>query len=59
MTMTPTQPGVPTFADGELISTSPGTGEEVGRFPVADADTVAAAVKRAREMSLLPNVQGS
>jgi acyl-CoA reductase-like NAD-dependent aldehyde dehydrogenase len=49
MTMTPTQPGVPTFADGELISTSPGTGEVVGRFPVADADVVAAAVKRARE----------
>ena len=42
-------PGVPVFADGELISTSPATGDEVGRFPVADADAVAAAVERARE----------
>ena len=33
-------PGVPAFADGELISTSPATGDEVGRFPVADADAV-------------------
>ncbi len=41
-------PGVPEIAHGVLISTSPNTGAEVGRFPVADADAVAAAVGRAR-----------
>jgi succinate-semialdehyde dehydrogenase/glutarate-semialdehyde dehydrogenase len=41
-------PGAPTVVDGELISTSPTTGAEVGRFPVADAEAVAAAVARAR-----------
>ena len=41
-------PGVPVIADGELISTSPATGAEVGRFPVADAEEVGAAVGRAR-----------
>jgi acyl-CoA reductase-like NAD-dependent aldehyde dehydrogenase len=46
-----TAPGVPTISDGQLISTSPGTGEEVGRFPVADADAVLAAVGRARAAS--------
>jgi acyl-CoA reductase-like NAD-dependent aldehyde dehydrogenase len=42
-------PGVPVITGGELISTSPGTGEEVGRFPVADAQAVADAVARARK----------
>jgi succinate-semialdehyde dehydrogenase / glutarate-semialdehyde dehydrogenase len=41
-------PGASTVVDGELISTSPATGAEVGRFPVADAQAVAAAVARAR-----------
>jgi succinate-semialdehyde dehydrogenase/glutarate-semialdehyde dehydrogenase len=41
-------PGAPTVVDGELISTSPTTDAEVGRFPVADAEAVAAAVARAR-----------
>ena len=41
-------PGVPVIADGLLISTSPATGEEVARLPVADAAAVAAAVQRAR-----------
>ncbi len=44
-------PGVPVVVDGQLISTSPATGEEVGRFPVADAAAVAAAVARARAAS--------
>ncbi len=44
-------PGVPVVANGELISTSPVTGAEVGRFPVADAESVAAAVARARAAS--------
>lgn len=44
-------PGLPVIANGELISTSPATGEEVGRFPVADAEAVAAAVRRARAAS--------
>lgn len=34
--------------DGQLISTSPATGEEVGRFPAATPADVAAAVARAR-----------
>jgi acyl-CoA reductase-like NAD-dependent aldehyde dehydrogenase len=41
-------PGVPVIVDGELISTSPDTGVEVGRYPVADAAAVADAVTRAR-----------
>jgi acyl-CoA reductase-like NAD-dependent aldehyde dehydrogenase len=45
---TPTPPGTPVIADGELISSSPATGAEVGRFPVADAEAVKAAVARAR-----------
>jgi acyl-CoA reductase-like NAD-dependent aldehyde dehydrogenase len=40
-------PGI--AADGRLVSTSPATGEEVGRFPVADPAAVAAAVAAARE----------
>src|SRR5215475_5830138 len=41
-------PGVPVIADGMLISTSPATGEEIARLPVADAEAVAEAVRRAR-----------
>src|SRR2546430_6067729 len=48
MTATRT-PGVPVIEDGALISTNPATGEEVGRFPVAGPDEVAAAVTRARD----------
>ncbi len=40
--------GVPVIVDGELISSSPATGVEVGRFPVADATAVGEAVTRAR-----------
>jgi succinate-semialdehyde dehydrogenase / glutarate-semialdehyde dehydrogenase len=47
MTVTPV-PGVPTVTDGALVSTSPATGEEVGRFPVHGEAEVAAAVARAR-----------
>jgi acyl-CoA reductase-like NAD-dependent aldehyde dehydrogenase len=47
MTATRT-PGLPAIEDGMLVSTNPATGEEVGRFPVADADDVRAAVERAR-----------
>jgi acyl-CoA reductase-like NAD-dependent aldehyde dehydrogenase len=43
------EPGVPVVVDGQLVSTNPATGVEVGRFPVADATAVAEAVKRARE----------
>jgi succinate-semialdehyde dehydrogenase/glutarate-semialdehyde dehydrogenase len=50
MTATRT-PGVPVVEDGTLVSTNPATGEEVGRFPIASADDVAAAVARAREAS--------
>lgn len=42
-------PGVPVVDDGMLISTNPATGVEVGRFPAATAEDVAAAVARARE----------
>jgi acyl-CoA reductase-like NAD-dependent aldehyde dehydrogenase len=45
-------PGVPVVVDGELISSSPQTGVEVGRFPVADAEAIAAAVTRARTAAL-------
>ncbi|MET7392610.1 aldehyde dehydrogenase family protein [Dactylosporangium sp. NPDC005572] len=48
MTATRT-PGVPAVDEGSLISTSPATGEEVGRFPVASADHLTAAVARARD----------
>ncbi|BCJ54513.1 aldehyde dehydrogenase [Actinoplanes sp. NBRC 14428] len=47
MTATRT-PGTPVVEDGVLISTSPATGAEAGRVPVAGADAVAAAVERAR-----------
>ncbi|MEV6596885.1 aldehyde dehydrogenase family protein [Actinoplanes sp. NPDC051346] len=47
MTATRT-PGVPVVEDGFLISTSPATGVEAGRVPVADAAAVTAAVERAR-----------
>lgn len=42
-------PGVPVIEDGVLISTNPATGEEAGRVPAASADSIDAAVKRARE----------
>ncbi|MFI5497400.1 aldehyde dehydrogenase family protein [Actinoplanes sp. NPDC051859] len=48
MTATRT-PGVPVVEEGFLISTSPATGAEAGRVPVADAAAVSAAVERARE----------
>jgi acyl-CoA reductase-like NAD-dependent aldehyde dehydrogenase len=48
MTATRT-PGAPVVEDGRLVSTSPATGEEVGRFAVAGDDDVSAAVARARE----------
>jgi acyl-CoA reductase-like NAD-dependent aldehyde dehydrogenase len=48
MTATRT-PGVPVIEDGQLISTNPASGEEVGRFPVAGPAEVSAAVARARE----------
>ena len=41
-------PGVPVIDHGELISTHPASGAEVGRFPVASADDVLRAVSRAR-----------
>jgi acyl-CoA reductase-like NAD-dependent aldehyde dehydrogenase len=44
--------GVPVVEDGALVSTNPATGEEVGRFPVSDADDVTRAVERAREAAL-------
>jgi acyl-CoA reductase-like NAD-dependent aldehyde dehydrogenase len=47
MTATRT-PGLPVFDAGFLVSTNPVTGDEVGRFPVAGPDEVAAAVARAR-----------
>ena len=40
--------GLPIVQDGLLISTSPATGEEVARVPIAGPDDVAAAVERAR-----------
>src|SRR5262245_30644757 len=40
-------PGLPAIENGQLISTNPATGEEVGRFPVASPEDVAAAVARA------------
>src|SRR2546423_2194704 len=50
MTATRT-PGVPVVEDGALVSTNPVTGDEVGRFPIASPDDVAAGVARAREAS--------
>jgi acyl-CoA reductase-like NAD-dependent aldehyde dehydrogenase len=41
--------GDPVVADGILVSTDPATGEEVGRFPVADGAAVDAAVAVARD----------
>jgi len=41
-------PGASGIVDGHLVSTSPATGEEVARFPVASPADVAAAVERAR-----------
>lgn len=46
-----TQPGVPVFTDGHLVSSSPATGEEVGRVAVTDAAGVRAAVEAARAAS--------
>ena len=48
MTVT-TIPGASTVADGELISTSPATGQEVARVTVATPADVASAVARARQ----------
>ena len=48
MTATRT-PGVPVVEDGELISTNPASGVEVGRFPVATPTDVRAAVDRGRD----------
>jgi succinate-semialdehyde dehydrogenase / glutarate-semialdehyde dehydrogenase len=42
-------PGVPVIEDGHLVSTNPATGEQVGRFPVAGPEQVAAAVSAARD----------
>lgn len=42
-------PGSPVIEDGELVSTSPATGAEVGRYPVATAADVRRAVDRAGE----------
>ncbi|CAM3142069.1 aldehyde dehydrogenase family protein [Stackebrandtia soli] len=39
----------PQIIDGQLVSVRPATGEEVGRHPVADSETVAATVATARE----------
>ncbi|MFC4146997.1 aldehyde dehydrogenase family protein [Micromonospora mangrovi] len=41
-------PGTPAIEDGRLVSTSPATGAEAGRFPVATAEDVDRAVARAR-----------
>ncbi|MDZ5445986.1 aldehyde dehydrogenase family protein [Micromonospora sp. 4G57] len=41
-------PGTPVIEDGRLVSTSPATGAEAGRLPVATAEDVAQAVARAR-----------
>src|SRR4051794_16265284 len=44
-------PGVPAVEDGFLISTNPATGAEAGRYRVADAEAVGAAVARAQPAS--------
>ncbi|MFY1596109.1 aldehyde dehydrogenase family protein [Micromonospora sp. WMMD737] len=41
-------PGTPVIEDGRLVSTSPATGAEAGRLPVATAEDVGHAVERAR-----------
>ncbi|WP_406041451.1 aldehyde dehydrogenase family protein [Micromonospora sp. NBC_00898] len=41
-------PGTPVIEAGRLVSTSPATGAEAGRLPVATAEDVAGAVARAR-----------
>ncbi|MBQ0894064.1 aldehyde dehydrogenase family protein [Micromonospora sp. U56] len=41
-------PGTPVIEGDRLVSTSPATGAEAGRFPVATPDDVARAVERAR-----------
>ncbi|WDZ84998.1 aldehyde dehydrogenase family protein [Micromonospora cathayae] len=41
-------PGTPVVDGGHLVSTSPATGDEVGRLPVAATADVRAAVQRAR-----------
>ncbi|KAB1915281.1 aldehyde dehydrogenase family protein [Micromonospora sp. AMSO31t] len=41
-------PGTPLIEDGRLVSTSPATGAEAGRLPVATEADVRAAVERAR-----------
>jgi acyl-CoA reductase-like NAD-dependent aldehyde dehydrogenase len=50
MTSTRT-PGVPVIEDGRLVSTNPATGVEVGTFPVASPEDIAAAVKKAAAAS--------
>ncbi|HCT81878.1 MAG TPA: aldehyde dehydrogenase, partial [Micromonosporaceae bacterium] len=50
MTVT-TIPGASTVAGGELISTNPATGQEVGRLPVAAGSDVADAVAHAQAAS--------
>ncbi|WCN80524.1 aldehyde dehydrogenase family protein [Micromonospora sp. LH3U1] len=44
-------PGVPVIEAGRLVSTSPATGAEAGRLPVATDDDVRRAVDRARAAS--------
>ncbi|MCM0674075.1 aldehyde dehydrogenase family protein [Micromonospora phytophila] len=44
-------PGTPVIEDGRLVSTSPATGAEAGRLPLATAADVALAVDRARAAS--------
>ncbi|MFF0171482.1 aldehyde dehydrogenase family protein [Micromonospora profundi] len=44
-------PGLPIVEAGQLISTSPATGVEAGRLPIATASDVRQAVDRAREAS--------
>jgi acyl-CoA reductase-like NAD-dependent aldehyde dehydrogenase len=51
MTATRT-PGLPVIKDGQLVSSNPASGDEVGRFPVATQADVAAAVSRAREAAV-------
>jgi acyl-CoA reductase-like NAD-dependent aldehyde dehydrogenase len=41
-------PGAPRIVAGELVSTNPATGREIGRFPLAGPAEVTAAVERAR-----------
>ncbi|MFF5174997.1 aldehyde dehydrogenase family protein [Micromonospora sp. NPDC000089] len=45
-------PGTPLIEDGLLVSTSPATGAEAGRLPVATEQDVAHAVERARAAGL-------